>query len=138
MESPSPETLYERAEHAARVIRSRRAEEPRAALVLGSGLGAFADDLEDSLAIPYEEIPGFARSTVEGHTGRLVLGRVGGVETAVMQGRFHFYEGYTLEEVTFPSACWAARRKSLVLTNAAGGLNNDYTGARSSASPTPD
>jgi purine-nucleoside phosphorylase len=128
MESLSPETLYERAEHAARVIRSRRAEEPRAALVLGSGLGAFADDLEDALAIPYEEIPGFARSTVEGHTGRLVLGRVGGVETAVMQGRFHFYEGYTLEEVTFPvRVLGLLGAKSLVLTNAAGGLNNAYT-----------
>ncbi|HEX7176161.1 MAG TPA: purine-nucleoside phosphorylase [Pyrinomonadaceae bacterium] len=128
MESLSPETLYERAEHAARVIRSRRAEEPRAALVLGSGLGAFADDLEDSLAIPYEEIPGCARSTVEGHTGRLVLGRVGGVETAVMQGRFHFYEGYTLEEVTFPIRVLGLLGvKSLVLTNAAGGLNNAYT-----------
>jgi purine-nucleoside phosphorylase len=128
MESPSPETLYERAEHAARVIRSRRAAEPRAALVLGSGLGAFADDLEDPLAIPYEEIPGFARSTVEGHTGRLVLGRVGGVETAVMQGRFHFYEGYTLEEVTFPvRVLGLLGAKSLVLTNAAGGLNNAYT-----------
>jgi len=128
MESPSPETLYERAEHAARVIRSRRAEEPRTALVLGSGLGAFADDLEDALAIPYEEIPGFARSTVEGHTGRLVLGRVGGVETAVMQGRFHFYEGYTLEEVTFPVRVLSLLgAKSLVLTNAAGGLNNAYS-----------
>jgi len=128
MESISPETLYERAEHAARVIRSRRAEEPRAALVLGSGLGAFADDLEDALAVPYEEIPGFARSTVEGHTGRLVLGRVGGVETAVMQGRFHYYEGYTLEEVTFPiRVLGLLGAKSLVLTNAAGGLNNAYT-----------
>ena len=127
MESPSPETLYERAEHAARVIRSRRAEEPRAALVLGSGLGAFADDLEDALAVPYEEIPGFARSTVEGHTDRLVLGRVGGVETAVMQGRFHFYEGYSLEEVTFPVRVLGLLGvKSLVLTNAAGGLNNAY------------
>src|SRR5918997_6356887 len=128
MESLSPETLYERAEHAARVIRSRRAEEPRSALVLGSGLGAFADDLEDALAIPYEEIPGFARSTVEGHTGRLVLGRVEGVETAVMQGRFHFYEGYALEEVTFPVRVLGLLGvKSLVLTNAAGGLNNSYT-----------
>ena len=128
MESLSPETLYERAEHAARVIRARRAEEPRSALVLGSGLGAFADDLEDALAIPYEEIPGFARSTVEGHTGRLVLGRVGDVETAVMQGRFHFYEGYTLEEVTFPvRVLGLLGAKSLVLTNAAGGLNNAYT-----------
>jgi purine-nucleoside phosphorylase len=128
MEGQSPETLYERAEHAARVIRARRAAEPRVALVLGSGLGAFADDLEDAEAIPYEDVPGFARSTVEGHTGRLVLGRVEGVETAVMQGRFHFYEGYALEEVTFPvRVLGLLGAKSLVLTNAAGGLNNAYT-----------
>ena len=128
MESLSPETLYERAEHAARTIRARRAEAPRVALVLGSGLGAFADELEDPTPIPYEEIPGFARSTVEGHAGRLVLGRIRGVEAAVMQGRFHFYEGYTLEEVTFPiRVLCLLGAQTIVLTNAAGGLNNSYT-----------
>ncbi|HZB47412.1 MAG TPA: purine-nucleoside phosphorylase, partial [Pyrinomonadaceae bacterium] len=85
----APETLYERAEHAARFIRARAKEDPRVALVLGSGLGAFADELEDAEAIPYEEIPGFARPTVEGHAGRLVVGGVGGVPVAAMQGRFH-------------------------------------------------
>jgi purine-nucleoside phosphorylase len=121
-------TLYERAEHAARTVRARWGEEPRAALVLGSGLGAFADDIEDGLAIPYAEIPGFARSTVEGHRGRLVLGKVGGVAVAVMQGRFHFYEGYTLEEVTFPvRVLGLLGAKSLVLTNAAGGLNVTFS-----------
>ncbi|HZI18739.1 MAG TPA: purine-nucleoside phosphorylase [Pyrinomonadaceae bacterium] len=128
MESPQPETLYERAEHAARFIRSRAAEEPRVALVLGSGLGAFADTLEDARPVSYEEIPGFARPTVEGHAGRLVLGRVGGVAAVVMQGRFHFYEGYSLEEVTFPvRVLGLLGAKSLVLTNAAGGLNNSFT-----------
>jgi purine-nucleoside phosphorylase len=119
---------YERAEHAARVIRARWGEDARVALVLGSGLGAFADELEDAVAVPYEEIPGFARSTVEGHAGRLVLGRVGGVRVAAMQGRFHFYEGYTLEEVTFPvRALRLLGAASLVLTNAAGGLNNSLS-----------
>jgi purine-nucleoside phosphorylase len=126
-ESQNPETLYERAEHAARLIRSRAAEDVRVALVLGSGLGAFADELEDAQAIPYDEIPGFARPTVEGHAGRLVVGRVGAVAVAAMQGRFHFYEGYTLEEVTFPvRVLGLLGAKSLVLTNAAGGLNNSY------------
>ncbi|HYY58082.1 MAG TPA: hypothetical protein VE842_12180, partial [Pyrinomonadaceae bacterium] len=73
LEELSTETLYERAEHAARTVRARWGEDVRVALVLGSGLGAFADRMPDAVAIPYEEIPGFARSTVEGHAGRLVL-----------------------------------------------------------------
>lgn len=126
-ESQNPETLYERAEHAARFIHSRAGEDVRIALVLGSGLGAFADELEDAQAIPYAEIPGFARPTVEGHAGRLVIGRASGTIVAAMQGRFHFYEGYTLEEVTFPiRVLGLLGAKSLVLTNAAGGLNNSY------------
>jgi purine-nucleoside phosphorylase len=126
-EDLTPGTLYERAEHAARLIRSRASEEVRVALVLGSGLGAFADELEGAEAIPYAEIPGFARPTVEGHAGRLVVGRVAGVGVAAMQGRFHFYEGYTLEEVTFPVRVLASLgASSLVLTNAAGGLNNSF------------
>jgi purine-nucleoside phosphorylase len=125
MEETNSETLYERAAHAARTVRARGRAEARVALVLGSGLGAFADDLEDAEAIPYDEVPGFARPTVEGHTGRLVLGKIEGTEVAVMQGRFHFYEGYALEEVTFPVRVLALSGvKSLVLTNAAGGLNN--------------
>ena len=119
------ETLYERAEHAARTVRARWAEDVRVGLVLGSGLGAFADDLEDAVSIPYAEVPGFARPTVVGHTGRLVLGKVGGVPVVVMQGRFHYYEGYSLSEVTFPVRVLSLLGvKSLVLTNAAGGLNN--------------
>lgn len=124
VEELNPATLYERAEHAARTIRARWSEDVRVALVLGSGLGAFADDLQDAIPIPYDEIPGFARSTVEGHAGRLVLGRVGGVSVAAMQGRFHYYEGYALEEVVFPIRVLGLLGiKSLVLTNAAGGVN---------------
>ncbi len=128
-ESHQPETLYERAEHAARFIRSRltAAADVRVALVLGSGLGAFADALEEAEPLDYAEIPGFARPTVEGHTGRLVVGRAGGATVAAMQGRFHFYEGYTLEEVTFPVRVLGLLGvKGLVLTNAAGGLNNSF------------
>jgi purine-nucleoside phosphorylase len=128
VEGTHPGTLYERAGHAARFIRSRIEEDVRVALVLGSGLGAFADELEDAQTLAYSEIPGFAVSTVEGHAGRLVVGKVGGVAVAAMQGRFHFYEGYTLEEVTFPIRTLGLLGiKSLVLTNAAGGLNNSYT-----------
>lgn len=125
IEELSIDTLYERAEHAARTIRSRwSGDDVRVGLVLGSGLGAFADDLEDAVPFPYEEIPGFARSTVEGHAGRLVLGSVSGVPVAVMQGRFHYYEGYALEEVVFPIRVLGLLGiKSLVLTNAAGGIN---------------
>lgn len=120
MSSPA----YERVEHAARAIRSHYTEEVRVALVLGSGLGAFADELEESLAIPYEEIQGFARPTVEGHVGRLVLGKIEGVPVAAMQGRFHYYEGYALDEVVFPVRTLGLLGvKSLVLTNAAGGIN---------------
>ena len=117
-------SIYERAEHAARTVRARWKEDARLALILGSGLGALADELADSIAIPYEEIPGFARSTVEGHAGRLVCGRLEDVPVVVMQGRFHFYEGYSLEDVTFPVRAFGLLGiKSLVLTNAAGGIN---------------
>jgi len=127
VEGAQADTLYERAEHAARFIRSRLSEDVHVALVLGSGLGAFADALEGAQAIPYAEIPGFARPTVEGHAGRLVVGKVEGVVVAAMQGRFHFYEGYTLEEVTFPiRALGLLGAGSLILTNAAGGLNNSF------------
>jgi purine-nucleoside phosphorylase len=116
--------MYERVEHAAREIRSRYSEDVRVGLVLGSGLGAFADELAESVEIPYEEIKGFARSTVEGHAGRLVMGKVEGVSIAAMQGRFHYYEGYEFEEVVFPIRTLGLLGvKSLVLTNAAGGVN---------------
>jgi purine-nucleoside phosphorylase len=121
-------SLYERAEHATRVIRSRVSVEPRIALVLGSGLGSFADDFEESVAIPYEEIPGFVRSTAQGHAGRLVIGKIEGVPVLAMQGRVHYYEGYSLEEVTFPVRTFGLLGvKTLVLTNAAGGINVQLT-----------
>ena len=123
----SSSTVYERAEHAARLIRAEVGEEPRVALVLGSGLGAFAEDLEDAVAIPYGEIPGFARPTVEGHAGRLVAGMIERVPVVAMQGRFHYYEGYSFEQVVFPIRVLGVLGvKALVLTNAAGGLNVEF------------
>src|SRR5260370_33565472 len=89
---PSSSSLYERAEKAARMIRARANAEVSVALVLGSGRGAFADDLTHAVAIPYEEIPGFARSSVEDHAGKLVIGKSGDMATAVMQGGLHLYE----------------------------------------------
>ena len=121
-------SLYERAEHAARIIRSRISVEPRIALVLGSGLGGFADDFDDAVAIPYEDIPGFVRSTAQGHAGRLVIGNVDSIPVLAMQGRVHYYEGYSLEEVTFPIRVFGLLGiKTLVLTNAAGGINVQLT-----------
>jgi purine-nucleoside phosphorylase len=121
-------SLYERAEHATRIIRSRIAVEPRIALVLGSGLGGFADDFDEAVAIPYEDIPGFVRSTAQGHAGRLVIGKVDSIPVVAMQGRVHYYEGYSLEEVTFPVRVFNLLGiKTLVLTNAAGGINVQLT-----------
>ena len=124
---PGSSSLYERAEKAARMIRARVKVDPSVAIVLGSGLGAFADELKDSNAIRYDEIPGFARATVEGHAGRLVIGKSGETIIAAMQGRFHFYEGYSLEEVTFPIRVLKLLGvRTLVLTNAAGALNVEF------------
>jgi purine-nucleoside phosphorylase len=123
-ESVASSSLYERAEHAARIVRARVNQEPRVAVVLGSGLGGFADDFEEAVAIPYGEIPGFVPSTAQGHAGRLVVGKVGQVPILAMQGRVHYYEGYTLEEVTFPIRTFKLLGiKTIVLTNAAGGIN---------------
>src|SRR5215813_8199039 len=121
---PETSSLYARAEHAARTIRARISVQPRIALVLGSGLGDFGDELEDSVRIPYQEIAGFPTSTVSGHAGRLVVGAVEGVPVIAMQGRVHYYEGYSLEEVTFPVRTFKLLGiKTLILTNAAGGIN---------------
>ena len=121
-------SLYERAEHATRIIRARTTVEPRIAIVLGSGLGGFADDFEEAVGIPYEDIPGFVSSTAQGHAGRLVIGKIDGIPVLAMQGRVHYYEGYSLEEVTFPIRTFGLLGiKTLVLTNAAGGINVQLT-----------
>lgn len=101
---------------------------PRIGMVLGTGLGSVADAMEISVAIPYEEIPHFPTSTVKGHRGRLLFGRLAGVEIVVMQGRIHFYEGVSMEQLALPVR--VLRRlgvEILVLTNASGGISADYT-----------
>ncbi len=118
---------YEKAVETADFIRSKYDKEIKTAVVLGSGLGAFADEVENAVTIPYEEIPHFSRSTVEGHAGRLILGEVEGVSIAVQQGRFHYYEGYDIEQVVFPIRTFGASGiKSVILTNAAGSVNTDF------------
>lgn len=125
---PVTTSIYERAEKAARMIRGRTQTDLSVAVVLGSGLGGFADELSAATAIPYDEIPGFARATVEGHAGRLVVGKIGDSAVAAMQGRFHFYEGYALEDVTFPIRVLKLLGiRTLILTNASGALNVEFT-----------
>lgn len=116
-------------QEAAHFIQSKIKVRPSIAVVLGSGLGSFADDMNDNDAvrIPYSEIPHFARSTAIGHAGRLVIGTVNQVPLVTMQGRFHLYEGYTAETVAFPIRVFARMGVSaVILTNAAGGINLDY------------
>ena len=119
---------YEMVAEAAAFIRSKYDRDVKTTVVLGSGLGEFADDLENSVRVPYEKIPHFARSTVEGHAGQLVLGEIDGIAIVVQQGRFHYYEGYEMEQVTFPMrAFWLLGIRNVILTNAAGSLNTDMT-----------
>jgi purine-nucleoside phosphorylase len=100
---------------------------PRIGLVLGSGLGAFADSLTDSTHIPYAEIPAFPRSTAIGHAGQMVIGKAGDVPVAVMQGRVHLYEGYSAQQVAFPIRVLGRMGiRAVILTNAAGGINLNY------------
>lgn len=115
---------FARAERAAKFIRSKTKLRPKIALVLGSGLGAFSDGLESATRIPYERIPHFPRSTAVGHAGRLVIGNVEDVAVAAMQGRVHFYEGYSLKDVIFPMRVFGRLGiRAAILTNAAGGIN---------------
>jgi purine-nucleoside phosphorylase len=119
--------LHERATTAAAYIRSFAPQKPRIGLILGSGLGDFADQIEQATVIPYSEIPHFPVSTVAGHSGRLVLGAVRGVPVAVMQGRVHAYEGYSMTEVTFPTRVLGLLGvQRLIVTNAAGGINPSF------------
>ena len=118
---------YTRAFAAANYVRSMNKTEPRLAIILGSGLGNFATQVEDATTIGYGEIPGWPVSTVEGHDGKLVLGTIGGVTVAVMQGRVHAYEGYSMNEVTFPMRVLGLLGcTALIVTNAAGGINKNY------------
>jgi purine-nucleoside phosphorylase len=116
------------ADSAAQLILQRTPLRPRIALVLGSGLGGFADSLTDDASIPYAEIPSFPQSTAIGHAGRMVIGNAGSVPVAAMQGRVHLYEGYSPQEITFPIRVFARMGiRAVILTNAAGGINLSYS-----------
>ena len=115
------------AESAAQLILSRTKLRPKIGLVLGSGLGSFADSLTDAARIHYADIPSFPQSTAIGHAGRMVVGNAGSVAVAAMQGRVHLYEGYSVQEVVFPIRVFARMGiGSVILTNAAGGINRSY------------
>ncbi len=119
---------FARAEKAAKFILAKTKLRPKIALVLGSGLGAFADEFGGAVRIPYPRIPHFPRSTAIGHAGQLVVGKVGDVAVAGMQGRVHLYEGYSVKEVAFPMRVFARMGvKAVILTNAAGGINREFS-----------
>jgi len=118
---------FTHAEKAAQSILQRTSLRPRIGLVLGSGLGGFADSLSEAVPIPYAEIPAFPRSTAIGHAGQMVIGKSGAVPVAAMQGRVHLYEGYSAQEVAFPMRVFARMGiRAVILTNAAGGINLSY------------
>jgi len=119
--------LRQMTEESVALIRSKCDMQPEIGLVLGSGLGALGDKLEDACYIPYEEIPHFARSTAPGHKGRLVIGKLAGKTLLCMQGRFHFYEGYSMQQVTYPVRVMKTLGiGALILTNACGGLDPSF------------
>ena len=119
--------LMQQLEETARFIQSRISATANTAIILGSGLGNLSSVIEPEFTIPYSEIPNFPVSTVEGHKGRLILGTLNGKKVWVMEGRFHFYEGYTAEQVVFPIRVLKLLGvENLLLSNAAGGVNKDY------------
>ncbi|MFZ1932005.1 MAG: purine-nucleoside phosphorylase [Candidatus Sulfotelmatobacter sp.] len=121
------EDQFPLAEAAAQFILQRTSLRPRIGLVLGSGLGGFADSLTDAVRIPFHEIPAFPRSTAIGHAGQMVIGNAGPVPVAVMQGRVHLYEGYSPQQVAFPMRVFGRMGiRSVILTNAAGGINLNH------------
>lgn len=118
---------FARAEAAAKFIRAKTKLRPQIGIVLGSGLGAFAEELDSATRIPYARIPNFPRSTAVGHAGQLVIGKSSGAAVAVMQGRVHLYEGYSAAEVVFPMRALARLGiRTVILTNAAGGINMSF------------
>jgi len=118
---------FDKVAEATAFIEARTSLRPSVGCVLGSGLGAFADEVQERVEIPYGDIPNWPRSTAIGHAGKLILGRVDGTAVAVMAGRVHFYEGYSMRQVTFPVRVLGSLGvKSLLLTNAAGGIHPGF------------
>jgi purine-nucleoside phosphorylase len=121
------ENLLSKMKEAVSYIESQSNVTPDFGLILGSGLGELADEIEDAVKIDYEKIPNFPVSTVEGHAGKLVIGKLKGKNVIAMQGRFHYYEGYSMQEVTFPVRVMKGLGvHSIVVTNACGGMNKDF------------
>lgn len=119
--------LFDQVMEATAYVQSRSSMKPQVGMILGSGLGDLASEVQEATAIPYEEIPHFLRSTVAGHAGRLLIGKLENVSVVVMQGRFHFYEGYTMQALTLPVRVMRMLgAQTLIVTNAAGGLNAAY------------
>lgn len=114
-------------QEAAAYLSNRIRRQPKIAIILGSGLGSLADQIEDPIVVPYVEIPHFVRSTAIGHKGNFICGRLGGKEVLAMQGRFHYYEGYTMQQVTFPVRVMKLLGvQHLLVSNAAGGINPSF------------
>src|SRR5665647_313014 len=108
-------------------LKTKMTTSPETAIILGTGLGELVKDIDIELVNPYEEIPNFPVSTVEGHSGKLIFGKMGGKDIMAMQGRFHYYEGYSMEQVTFPIRVMKAIGiKTLFLSNAAGGMKEEF------------
>jgi purine-nucleoside phosphorylase len=119
--------LYDQVQEAARAIQSRWPGRPRAGVILGTGLGGLAEDIQAEAIIPYAEVPHFPQSTVQTHAGRLVCGTLGGKSVVAMEGRCHFYEGYSLRQITLPVRVFKALGcDTLVVSNACGGMNPQY------------
>ena len=116
--------MYAKIQETASWLKARMTTSPKTAIILGTGLGQLASEITDKSEIPYSDIPNFPVSTVEGHSGKLIFGKLGGVDILAMQGRFHFYEGYSMKEVTFPvRVMYELGIKTLFVSNAAGGMN---------------
>ena len=120
--------MYEKIQETAQWLQAKMPSRPSTAIILGTGLGRLAEEIEETMSIEYKDIPNFPVSTVEGHSGRLIFGRLGGQEILAMQGRFHYYEGYTMREVTFPvRVMYELGIKTLFVSNASGGTNPNFS-----------
>jgi purine-nucleoside phosphorylase len=116
--------MYERIQKTASWLKDKMTSHPETAIILGTGLGELATEIENPVSIPYAEIPNFPVSTVEGHSGRLIFGQLGGKDIIAMEGRFHYYEGYSMQEVTFPvRVMYELGIRTLFVSNASGGTN---------------
>lgn len=127
MTNDSVETFRNKRSEALEYIQSKTALRPNFMLILGTGLGQLADEMDIELEIPYDEIPHFPVSTVESHAGKLLFGKLGGKQIVAMQGRFHFYEGYSMQQIAFPVRVLKANgADTLIVSNACGGMNPIY------------